>query len=385
MKELYLDNACTSFPKPETVSSAIYSFMTSSGVSISRGCYKKAYRLEEMVYDTRQALCELFNGDDPRNSIFTKNITESLNVLLKGLLKPGDHVLVSAMEHNAIMRPLTQLSQQGISFSRIPCSTDGQLITSAIPELIKPATRAIVMLHASNVSGTVMPLAEIGKICQSNGLLFIVDSAQTAGALTIDMKAMHIDALAFTGHKSLYGPQGIGGFLIRSHLADIISPLITGGTGSISHTENIPDFMPDRLEAGTPNLPGIAGLNASLSWLRETGIDKIHKHEMELTRTFLQGLQPLIDHDLVHIIGPSDIYNRTSVISIQIPGRELSEIAYQLDSSFGIMTRVGLHCAPAAHKTLGTYPEGTIRFSPGYFNTQQDIEAAVEALTKLTK
>lgn len=385
MKEIYLDNACTSFPKPEAVSSAVYSFMTSSGVSISRGCYKKAYQLEEMVYDTRQALCKLFNGDDSRNSIFTKNITESLNVLLKGFLQPGDHVLVSAMEHNAIMRPLNQLCQHGVTFSRIPCTKDGQLITSAIHELIKPATRAIIILHASNVSGTVMPLAKIGEICQSNGLLFIVDSAQTAGALAIDMKAMHIDALAFTGHKSLYGPQGIGGFLIKSHLADLISPLIAGGTGSISHTENIPDFLPDRLEAGTPNLPGIAGLNASLNWLKQTGIDKIHKHEMKLTSIFLQGLQPLIDQEAIRIIGPSDIHKRTSVISIQIPGKELSEIAYRLDSSFGIMARVGLHCAPAAHKTLGTYPEGTIRFSPGYFNTQEDIETAVEALKQLIK
>lgn len=392
MNKIYLDNASTSFPKPHEVADAVYQYMTELGSNINRGCYGNAYNVEELVYETRQEIADLFGVADSRCVIFTKNITESLNVLIKGLLNKNDHVLVSAMEHNAVMRPLNQLSAQGITFDRIPCNPQGELDTSSIPRLIKPNTKAIIMLHASNVCGTMMPISEVGKIAKEYGLKFFVDTAQTAGAVPINMTEINIHGLAFTGHKGLLAPQGIGGFVIRRELAHHLVPLIVGGTGSISHTEEIPDFLPDRFEAGTMNLPGIAGLHASLLWIKsqgngdvQTGIKKIREHELTLTAQFLRELQSLEDEGLLRIIGKKSCENRTGVVSIQTLHEDMAEIAYQLDEQYGIMTRVGLHCAPAAHKTLGTYPTGTIRFSFGYANTADDVHIAVNALHALLK
>ena len=231
MEPIYLDNASTSFPKPPQVAQAMFDYVTGCGCNIGRGGYEGAYQAEETVLRTRQQLCRLFHGPDSRCVAFTKNITESLNVLLKGLLRPGDHVLVSAMEHNAVMRPLRQLEAQGVSFSRVPCRSDGTLIFEAMAGLLQPNTRLVVMSHASNVCGTLLPIAAVGAFCQEHGLRFFVDSAQTAGVFPIDMEAMHIDALAFTGHKGLLGPQGIGGFALREDLAAELTPLIAGGTG----------------------------------------------------------------------------------------------------------------------------------------------------------
>ncbi len=375
---IYLDNAATTFPKPEAVARAVYDYMTTQGCSINRGCYSGAYDVEELVYDTRERLSKLFHGPDCKNVIFTKNVTESLNVLLKGFLKPGDHILVSSMEHNAMMRPLVQLSKLGVEFDRIPCSPLGELDLSALPGLVKSNTRAIAVTHASNVCGTVLPIGEIGAFAHSHGLRFFVDCAQTAGVLPIDLAAMHIDALAFTGHKGLLGPQGIGGFLLQPELVSLVNPLLSGGTGSISHTEEIPAFMPDRFEPGTPNLPGILGLRAGLMWLEGTGIPNIFDHEMALTSKFLDGLKEIPQ---VSLAGRPDCQGRTGVVSIQCP--DLSRVAYELDSRYGIQTRVGLHCAPAAHKTLGTYPTGTIRFSFGWWNTGDHLDAALTALKEL--
>ncbi len=380
MKQCYLDNASTTFPKPDTVAHSVYRYMTAQGCNINRGCYEGAYDVEEMVYDTRQRLSRLFHGPDCRNVVFTRNVTESLNVLLKGFLKPGDHILVSAMEHNAMMRPLRQLEARGITFDRIPCNNRGELLTEALPGLLKSNTRAIAMTHASNVCGTVLPIREVGEFSADHGLKFFLDSAQTAGVLPIDMETMHIDALAFTGHKGLFGPQGIGGFLLQEDLVPQITPLLSGGTGSISHTEEIPDFMPDRFEPGTLNLPGIAGLQAGLQFLDETGLPAIASHELALTAQFLDGLQPLEHQGAIRILGRRDTIGRTGVVSIQTLTRELADAAYALDAGYGIMTRVGLHCAPSAHKTLGTYPTGTIRFSFGWWNTPQDIRSALRAL-----
>lgn len=383
MKKRYLDNASTTFPKPETVARAVYEYMTEQGCNINRGCYDAAYSVEERVLETRQLLCELFHGADCRNVVFTKNVTESLNVLLKGFLKPGDHVLVSAMEHNAVMRPLVQLGENGVSFSRIPCTGEGELLTAEMEPLLRENTRAVVMTHAGNVCGTVMPLAEVGRFCREHGLRLIVDCAQTAGVLPIDMEAMGIDALAFTGHKGLLGPQGIGGFLLREGFAAQITPLLSGGTGSISHTERVPDFMPDRFEPGTPNLPGILGLRAGLLWLKETGIGRVYAHEQALTEAFLQGLAPLEAAGQLRIVGKKTAQGRVGVVSVQTLTKELSEAAWALDEQYGIMTRVGLHCAPNAHKTLGTYPTGTIRFSFGWWNDINDVEAACAALKEI--
>ena len=384
MKNLYLDNASTTFPKPESMAAAMYEYMTQAGTNINRGCYNDAYATEELVFETRQLLCDLFHGSNCQNVVFTKNVTESLNIILKGFLKPGDHILVSSMEHNAVMRPLVQLEKQGVTFTRIPCTMDGSLCPETLSSLIKAETKAILMTHGSNVCGTLLPLQEVGDFCREHGLRFFVDCAQTAGVLPIDMQEMHIDALAFTGHKGLLGPQGIGGFILDDALVSQIDPLLSGGTGSISHTEDIPEFMPDRFEPGTMNLPGIIGLHASLLWLNEIGIDTIYKHELTLTQHFIDGLQKLNNPTpIVRIIGKLSTEGRTGVVSIQTLDRDISEIACALDEEFHIMTRVGLHCAPSAHKTLQTYPTGTIRFSFGWWNTIDEVDAALEALRKL--
>lgn len=384
MKRIDLDQASTTFPKPEGTVRAVYDYMTGNGSNINRGCYEQAYETEETVLETRERLKELFEGEDCKNVVFTKNVTESLNVTLKGFLKPGDHVLVSSMEHNAVMRPLRQLEAGGVTFDRIPCTNRGELILSEMEGLLKPETKAVVMTHASNVCGTVLPIREVGKFCREQGLEFIVDSAQTAGVLPISMKEMNISALCFTGHKGLYGPQGIGGFLLKEAMIEKMSPLLSGGTGSLSHTEEIPEFMPDRFEPGTLNLPGIYGLNASLSWLLETGVSPIHQKERGLTRRFLEKIKELDETGTkIRLIGKDTEEDRTAVVSITTPGKDEAEIAYRLDREYGIMTRVGLHCAPAAHQTLGTYPTGTIRFSFGYFNTEEEIDEAANALKEI--
>jgi len=385
MQKIYLDNACTSFPKPRQVSDAVYDYMTRIGSNINRGCYRDAYSAEEMVFDTRRMLCELFRGEDLKNVIFTKNVTESLNVILRGFLRRGDHVLVSSMEHNAVMRPLVQLQASGVSFSRIPCSPDGSLLTETMEEYLEENTRALVLTHASNVCGTMMPLKEAGEFCRKHGIAFIVDAAQTAGVFPVDMEEYAIDALAFTGHKGLLGPQGTGGFLLKEDMIRQVGPLICGGTGSLSHTEETPSFMPDRYEAGTMNLPGIAGLHASLLFLKETGIDRIRQHELLLTERFLKGLDKLEEEGRIRVSGKKDIDSRTGVVSIQTLSLDQAEASVLLEEQYGILTRVGLHCAPSAHKTLGTYPTGTIRFSFGFYNTQADVDAALDALEELTR
>ena len=383
MDKVYLDNGATSFPKPKEVADAVYKYMTESGVNINRGGYQDAYDVAGSVLETREMLTEMFNAEDPKNVIFTKNITESLNVILKGFLKPGDHVLCSSIEHNAVMRPLVQLQEKGIEFDRIPATETGELELDKIASLIKKNTVAIVMTHASNVTGTINPIEKVGEIANKHNLKFIVDSAQTAGILPIDMKAMHIDALCFTGHKGLLGPQGIGGFILAEDMVDHIEPMITGGTGSISHSEETPNFMPDKFEAGTMNISGIMGLNAALHWIKNKGIDNIYNHEMMLCERFLNGLKPLIDSGKVKVFGMPDIKNRVAVVSLQTLNIDIADVAFKLDYEYNIMTRVGMHCAPHTHQTIGSYPTGTLRFSFGNFNTEKDVDAAIDAIKKL--
>lgn len=384
MNRIYLDQASTSFPKAPGVAQAMMDYLTMNGFNVNRGCYSSAYSAEEVIYETRQLLAELFHFSKCKNVIFTPNVTTSLNFILKGFLKPGDHILVSAMEHNAVMRPVVQLASSGISFDRIPCRTDGSMILEKVEELIRPETKAIVTLHASNVCGTRMPLDALGEICQRHQLYFVVDSAQTAGIVPINMDKMHIDALAFTGHKGLRGPQGTGGFLVSQELAEQMEPLISGGTGSVSHTEEIPDFMPDRFESGTPNLPGIYGLHEALLYLKTHSLQAINEKELSLTGYFLEQLQALDDTGRhIRIIGKKDLTDRNAVVSIQTPEIDMSQVAWQLDNEYGVMTRVGLHCAPNAHKTLGTYPAGTIRFSFGPENTKNELDFAIQGLKKI--
>ncbi len=381
MKKIYFDQASTTYPKPECVAKAVYEYMTGNGSNINRGCYENAYDTEEVVLETRELLCELFDGPDCKNVVFTKNVTESLNIVLKGFLKPGDHVLVSSMEHNAVMRPIRQLETNGVAFDRISCTEQGELELQSMEALLKPNTKAVVMMHASNVCGTILPLKKVGAFCKTHGLKFIADCAQTAGTMPISMKEMNIDVLCFTGHKGLYGPQGIGGFILQEEMISEMTPLLSGGTGSISHTEEIPEFMPDRFEPGTMNLPGIFGLNSALGWIDEVGIENIYNKEKTLTGLFLRKIEKLDPKgEKIKLVGKKTEEGRTAVVSIQTPGRDVSEVAYLLDKNYGIMIRVGLHCAPSAHQTLGTYPTGTVRFSFGYFNTEEEVLFAVKAL-----
>ena len=382
MNYIYLDNASTTFPKAPNVASAMADYITNCGININRGSYSLAYDVEDIIYTTRQRLHTLFNGHDPSHVIFTQNVTMSLNMVIKGLLKAGDHVLVSSMEHNAVMRPLTQLLDEGITFDTIPCDSTGSIQMDSIEPLIRPNTVALIINHASNVCGTIQPLKSIGPICKAHNLQFIVDAAQTAGVIPIDVKACHIDALCFTGHKGLLGPQGIGGIILTKEMAQNLTPLIAGGTGSFSHLETMPTHMPDAFEAGTLNLPGIIGLNEGLAYIESQGMENIHNHELVLTQSFLEGLQSI---DGINIVGKQNIQDRTAVVSITIDGMDPANIAYELESTYHIMTRVGLHCAPRAHQTLGTYPEGTVRFSFGYANTHKDVESALSALNTIVK
>ncbi len=382
MDYIYLDNASTSFPKAPTVAIAMSDYITNRGININRGSYALAYDVEDIIYTTRQRLNTLFNGHDPSHVIFTQNVTMSLNMVIKGLLKKGDHVLVSSMEHNAVMRPLTQLLDKGISFDIIPCDVTGSIEIDAIESLIRPNTVAMIINHASNVCGTIQPIQSSGALCKTHKLHFIVDAAQTAGLIPIDVKACHIDTLCFTGHKGLLGPQGIAGVILTKEMAQTLTPLIAGGTGSFSHLETMPTHMPDAFEAGTLNLPGIIGLNEGVSYIKSVGMENIHNHELALTKAFLEGLRSITG---VNIIGKQGILDRTAVVSITIHDMDAASIAYELESKYHIMTRVGLHCAPRAHQTLGTYPEGTVRFSFGYANTLEDVEAALSALHRIVK
>ncbi len=383
---IYLDNAATSFPKPEGVATAIYEYIKNEGSNINRGAYSKAYSVEAKVHDCRKRINRLFNGPDESQVIFTKNVTESLNVLLKGYLKEGDHVLCSSVEHNAVMRPLNQLLDRGVSFDRIPCSEDGSLMLDKVEGMIKPNTRLIVMTAASNVVGTILPVKEVGEICKKHNIRFFLDSAQMAGVLPIDMVEMNIDGLAFTGHKSLMGPQGIGGFIIMPDLNMELDPLLSGGTGSVSHLESIPDFMPDRFEPGTMNIPGILGLREGLLFIEKVGMESIHQKEMALTERFLRGIENINKSgQKIKLFGRKDCQGRMAVVSIQVKDMDSSDLADILNTEYDIAVRVGIHCAPIAHHTIKSFPEGTVRFSFGYFNSEDDVDYALKALREIVE
>ena len=380
MNRIYLDNAATSFPKAPGVSDSMKYYIDNIGANINRGGYSEQYKAEEIVFETREMLKELFNGEDSANVIFTQNITQSLNTVIKGYLKSGDHAIVSSMEHNAVMRPLVQLDKKGVEFTRVMCDEWGRLNPYEIEKAIKGNTKLVIITHASNVCGTILPIKEVGEICRKNGVKFIVDTAQTAGCINIDMKENNVDVLPFTGHKGLMGPQGIGGFLVSGEMANEIEPLIVGGTGSMSDSEEIPPFMPDKFESGTLNLPGIFGLNEALKYLKKIGMNNIYEKEMALTHKFIDGL---LEIDRLVLVGLKGIEGRVSTISVDCLYNDNALVSHLLDSGYNIMTRCGLHCAPSSHKTLGTFPQGTIRFSIGYHNSIEEIEYALNALKKI--
>jgi len=382
MKRIYMDNAATSFPKAPKVSESIINFIENIGGNVGRGTHFSSYTAGSVVYETRELLCKLFKFDEPMNVIFTMNITQSLNMILKGFLKEGDHVLISSMEHNAVLRPLYSLLEKGITFDILPCDDKGYLDPQIIKKYIKSNTKLLVITHASNVSGTIQNVKEIGKICRENNIDFVLDSAQTAGILDINFYDLNLSALAFTGHKGLLGPQGIGGFLVTSEFAKKIKPLIEGGTGSFSESYTQPEILPDKFESGTLNIPGIFGLNAALKFILDTGLDKIRNKEKQLTQKFIKEIKKIQN---IELVGPDESYDRMAVISLDFKNIDNSEAAFILDNQYGIMTRVGLHCSPLAHKTLGTFPKGTVRFSFGYFTSEEDIEYAIQCIEKISK
>jgi cysteine desulfurase family protein len=381
MNYVYLDNGATSFPKAPGVAQSISDYILNVGTNVNRGAYTASYKAENTLYETRELVCQLFNFEKPENVIFTKNITESLNILIKGLLRNGDHVLVSSMEHNAVMRPLNAVGNK-IEYTKAKCNNLGELDIKDFEKSFKPNTRAVVMTHASNVCGTILDLEKVGKICKEKGVYFIIDSAQTAGFLDIDFNKLNADAVGFTGHKSLLGPQGIGGFVISNSLVDKIDTFIEGGTGSLSDTEVQPDYMPDKFESGTLNIPGIYGLNASLKYLLKEGLNNVRDKELELLDKFIQGIYNI---ENIEIIGKKTLEKRTGILSLDFTNKDNGIISHQLSRDFGIMTRCGMHCAPSAHKTLGTFPRGTVRFGLSHFNTLEEIEYTLDSIYKILK
>jgi cysteine desulfurase family protein len=382
MRKVYLDNGSTSFPKAPGVGQAMSEFIESVGCNIGRGGYESSYTLAERISETRESLRDFFCFEQDSGVIFTPNVTHSLNLLIAGLFQPQDHVIISSMEHNAVARPMEAARKRGVSVSIAPCDEKGRLDLENFQSLIRPETKGVLMLHASNVCGTILPLKEVGNICRERGILFIVDAAQTAGVLPIDMGQMKIDALAFTGHKGLLGPQGIGGLLIGDHLAEAMPPLIHGGTGSASDSLLMPEFLPDKFEAGTMNIPGILGLKAALDYINEIGVERIKDTELKLTETFIEAFRGRKD---VRLMGLDSIKDRCPIVSLDFFQRDNAEISYRLDEEYGIMTRCGLHCAPMAHRTLGTFPQGTVRFAFGHWNTEEEVYFAIEAINSIIR
>ena len=376
---IYLDNAATSFPKPKEVADAVYDFMINNGTSSGRGSYKKAMQSDYIVYECRKLIGNLFNFDDPKKVVFTSNVTDSLNIAIRGILKENDHVITSSLEHNAVWRCLKTLEKDiNIKIDTVECSKDGITNPEDIKKYIRKDTALIVFTQASNVLGTIQPVKEIGKIARENNIVFLVDAAQSAGAMKIDIKEDNIDILAFTGHKSLLGPMGTGGLIINTDID--IKPLKAGGTGGDSAYDYQPDYYPNHLETGTSNVSGIAGLRAAIKFLNREGIDNIHNKEKELTKYALQRLETVKD---IEIYGPKDCEKILSVISFNIKNKRPEDISTILDQKYDIMLRSGLHCAPTAHSIINTKDRGSLRIGIGYFNTKDDIDKLVEALNNL--
>jgi len=377
---IYLDNAATSFPKPDIVYEKMMEAMKEYGANPGRSGHKLALKAGRAIYETRELLASLFNIENPMRIIFTSNGTDGLNIAIKGLLKKGDHVITTSMEHNSVLRPLKALESLGVETTIIQCDETGSIDVKEIERNIKDNTKLIVTTHASNVTGTIFPIKTIGSIARQHGIIYMVDAAQTAGVYDIDVRDMNIDILAFPGHKSLLGPQGTGGVYIREGLN--VTQMKEGGTGSSSDSLIQPDIYPDKFESGTLNMPGIVGLGAGVKYILDKGMDNIREHEKNLAKLLIDGLKEI---ECVKIYGPCDLDKQAPVISINIGEEDSSEVSYVLDQVFDIAVRPGLHCAPLAHKTINCYEQGSIRFSVGPFNTVGDIEAAIEAVRTIAK
>src|SRR5512133_1782419 len=377
---IYLDNAATSYPKPESVYQAVMHAMREVGASPGRGGHRRSLEAGRIMFQAREAAAKLFCAPDSSRIIFTHSATEALNMALRGTLAACDHVISSSMEHNSLARPLHLLQRQGVAVTIVQAGADGRIDPADVARAVTPQTRMIAVGHVSNVSGTIQPIADLAAIAREAGALFLLDAAQSAGSLPIDVVSDGIDLLAVPGHKGLYGPQGTGLLYVASPVA--LKPLLAGGTGTNSTSEDQPDSLPEGFEAGTHNLPGIAGLKAGIEFVLEQGVEVIGAHERSLVSYAierLQGVPGLVLHC------PAEPAVRGAVLSFSVAGYDSSELAFTLDQRFDIAVRAGLHCAPRAHRTLGTFPKGTVRMSPGWFTTREDIAIFTDAVVTCLK
>lgn len=376
MERIYLDNGATSFPKAPGIGRVMMEYMESGVVNPNRTESSESFNAFSLSYSLREKLSSLYSYPHPEAIAFTRNVTEALNWIIKGLFSPCDHIIVSSNEHNAVMRPLVE---EGIPFSRIPSDTFGYNDYSTLPSLLKPNTKAMIINAAGNVSGAVQDLERVSEFAYKHGLMLFIDAAQASPYVDINMEALHLSGVAFTGHKSLLGPQGIGGMVLRKDIALSIKPLIAGGTGSMSDSEEIPSVLPDRLNPGTENMPGLIGLEHSLSYI-EKNFDTLHKNEMDMTLRLMEGLKRIKG---VKLVGAPMDGKRTNVMSLQTETIDEAELSALLLERGGIESRVGLHCAPSAHKTLGTFPHGTLRLSPGPFTTTSHIDYTLTLIKEI--
>lgn len=376
---IYMDNAATTLRKPETVKKAVLSAFETMG-NAGRGASEPALDASRIIYAAREKLADFFHAESPSRMVFTANSTESLNIAIKGLLNPGDHVITTVLEHNSVLRPLFECRDRGAELTILGCDEKGNISYEEMEQAVRPETKAIICTHASNLTGNMVDLGEISEIAERHGLLFVVDASQTAGMWDIDVQKMGIDVLCFTGHKSMLGPQGTGGMYVRTGVK--IRPLLSGGSGIDTYNPHHPDQMPTALEAGTLNGHGIAGLGAAVSYLQENGLDAIREKELMLMRRFYQGISGI---EGVRIYGDFTTEKRSAIVSFNLRDYDSSEVSDELNMTYGIVTRPGAHCAPLMHQALGTVEQGAVRFSFSHYNTEEEVDIAIRAVKELAE
>lgn len=376
---IYLDNAATTMHKPKEVIDAVVCAMSSMG-NAGRGANEASLSASRIIYDTREKLCRFFHGENPRQIVFTNNSTESLNIAIKGLLNPGDHVITTMLEHNSVLRPLYEMKEKGVELTIIESDKKGRFCLEDMESAIRQNTRMIVCTNGSNLTGNYVPLKPVGELAKKHRLLFVVDASQTAGVFPIDVQDMMIDVLCFTGHKGLLGPQGTGGMYVKEGIK--IRPLKTGGSGVQTYSKTHPAEMPTALEAGTLNGHGIAGLHAAMSYLEETGVDHIRAREQELMWRFYEGVKDIPE---ITIYGDFSTKERCAIVTLNIGEYDSSEVSDALLTEYSISTRPGGHCAPLMHEALGTVEQGAVRFSFSHYNTEEEVDTAIEAVRELAK
>ncbi|MCF2554143.1 aminotransferase class V-fold PLP-dependent enzyme [Faecalicatena contorta] len=376
---IYMDNAATTMHKPQAVIDAVVAAMSSMG-NAGRGANEASLSASRVIYDTREKLCRFFHGTSPRQIVFTNNSTESLNIAIKGLLDPGDHVITTMLEHNSVLRPLYEMEQKGVALTIIKSNEKGTFDIRDMEEAIRPETKMIICTNGSNLTGNHIDVKKVGELAHRHGLLFVVDASQTAGVFPIDVQDMQIDVLCFTGHKGMLGPQGIGGMYVREGLQ--IRPLKSGGSGVQTYSKTHPTEMPTALEAGTLNGHGIAGLGAAVSYLMETGIDHIRAREQELMWKFYEGVK---DIPGITIYGDFSTKDRCAIVTLNIGDYDSSEVSDELLTEYSISTRPGGHCAPLMHEALGTVEQGAVRFSFSHYNTDEEVDIAIQAVRELAQ